>query len=68
MHTTIPSRRRSLAIAAALVAVSAFPAAAQTYPAKPVTFVVPFAAGGANDIVARLIQPGLEKADRKSVV
>jgi len=38
-----------------------FSASAQNYPDRPVRLIVPFAAGGANDIVARLIQPSLER-------
>jgi tripartite-type tricarboxylate transporter receptor subunit TctC len=47
------------AFAATLVAFATH-APAQDYPNKPVTMVVPFAAGGAGDILARLIGARLE--------
>ena len=44
----------SIAIAlAALLGVA--PASAQTYPSKPITMIVPFAAGGATDVLARFL-------------
>jgi tripartite-type tricarboxylate transporter receptor subunit TctC len=50
-------------IAAALAAMLiAAPVSAQDYPTKPVTIVIPFAAGGAGDILGRMLSPRLEKA------
>ena len=59
-------RRMSESLIAVLVVASAAsaatPAAAQTYPTHPVTIVVPFAAGGGNDIMARLIAQHMGRA------
>src|SRR4051794_8010715 len=56
----MPSARRSLAFLVAALAVAG-PSLAQDYPARPVTVVVPFAAGGAGDILSRMIGQRLEQ-------
>ena len=47
---------RACALAAAL---SVFGAAAEDYPARPLRLIVPHAAGGSNDILARVLTPRL---------
>ena len=46
---------RRIALAGLLALGLAAPAAAQGYPARPVTIIVPFAAGGPSDLIARLL-------------
>ncbi len=48
------TRRTAIAAIAAL-GVTAVPAVAQQYPSKPITVIVPFAAGGPTDVVTRLV-------------
>jgi Tripartite tricarboxylate transporter family receptor len=53
--------------AAALPAVSRM-ASAQTYPSRPISIIVPFPAGGATDVVARVLAKGLSDRLGQSVV
>ena len=56
-------RRRLLASAllGLLSVVSVLPAAAQNYPARPITLIVPWGAGGGTDATARIIGSLMEK-------
>jgi tripartite-type tricarboxylate transporter receptor subunit TctC len=44
------------------------PVAAQTYPAKPVTVIVPFAAGGSVDVLTRIITSHMAKTLGQSFI
>jgi tripartite-type tricarboxylate transporter receptor subunit TctC len=54
-------------LAAAFIALG-LPAFAQDYPNRPITFVVPFAAGGPTDTVTRLIAEPMSKALGQQIV
>ena len=43
-------------------------AAAQDYPAKPIKLIVPFPAGGPNDIVARIVGQRMSELTRQPVI
>jgi tripartite-type tricarboxylate transporter receptor subunit TctC len=53
---------RWLTALAMLIAMDCAAARAETYPNRPVRLIVPFAAGGLNDVVARLVAPYLERS------
>jgi tripartite-type tricarboxylate transporter receptor subunit TctC len=57
---------RTLLVLAAWVFASA--AQAQTYPSKPIRIIVPYAAGGTSDILARQIGPKVSEAWGQPVV
>ena len=63
-------RRQFLHLAVGTVAVPAVSriAWAQAYPARTITLIVPFPAGGATDVVARALAKGLSERLGQSVV
>jgi tripartite-type tricarboxylate transporter receptor subunit TctC len=68
-NTSLPRRRLTL-LAAGTLAAALLPAAAlaQSSPAKPVTFIVPFAAGSATDQLARALGQSITEQTKQAVV
>src|ERR1700687_3850186 len=59
---------RCILLTAAALLAAALPAMAQTdYPAKPVSLIVPFSAGGRTDVVGRIVAQPLQTAPGKPV-
>src|SRR5262245_42143236 len=55
-------------LALGVVLTATLPAAAQTYPVRPVNMIVPFPPGGNTDIMGRALQNELGKALGQTVV
>jgi tripartite-type tricarboxylate transporter receptor subunit TctC len=62
------SARAIVAAAIAALALASLPAQAQDYPTRPVMMVVPFASGGAGDILARILGVRLEQRWGKALI
>jgi tripartite-type tricarboxylate transporter receptor subunit TctC len=56
------------AIAATTLLASSHQASAQSYPERRITFVVPYPAGGATDVVARLLANKLQESWKQTVL
>jgi tripartite-type tricarboxylate transporter receptor subunit TctC len=65
---TLSIRRLLQSCAVAVVVAAGGPALAQTWPTKPIRFVVPFAPGGASDVLARLVGQKLSERLGQPVV
>ena len=55
-------------LAFAAAALAAGSVSAQTYPAKPVTMIVPFAAGGPTDVIARIVGEHMSRTLGQQIV
>lgn len=65
MHATLVA---FLSVVIALAAAAAVPAAAQDYPSRPITLVVPLPPGGSNDIMARIVGERMSKLLGQTIV
>jgi tripartite-type tricarboxylate transporter receptor subunit TctC len=65
-----PARRRFLHLAAGAVALPVLSrtARAQSYPTRPITLIVPFAAGGGTDVPARIIGDHMSRTLGQQIV
>src|SRR6187399_717259 len=51
-----------------LLLLSTAPAAAQEFPARPIKLIVPFPAGGPNDIIARIVGQRMSELTRQPII
>jgi tripartite-type tricarboxylate transporter receptor subunit TctC len=64
----LPRSTSGLLAGAVALAIGIAPAAAQDFPARAVTVIVPFAAGGPTDVIARIVTDNMSKTLGQSFV
>src|SRR4051812_6222516 len=64
----LPTAASTACVLAALGSLSALPALAQKYPSKPIRMIVPYAAGGPTDILARAVAQSMTEAWGQPVI
>jgi Tripartite tricarboxylate transporter family receptor len=75
-HSTVPLNRRQVVTRGLALGLAGMagglalqgPAVAQTYPSKPVRFVVPYPPGGGTDVIARIVQEPLAAVMNTSII
>ena len=60
--------RKTIAAAVAALFIGAGAAAAQNYPSRTITAVVPYPPGGASDVVARIVADGMSRALNETII
>ena len=68
MRTCLVKAARVLAAASLAAVLVAAPGAADTYPSRPITIVVPFPPGGGSDVVARIVAERMGRVLGQSLV
>jgi tripartite-type tricarboxylate transporter receptor subunit TctC len=70
MFNHVKTRKQFLHLAAGAAALPVLPpiARAQTYPSRPITMVVPFAAGGATDVIGRIVAERMKQSLGQPVI
>jgi tripartite-type tricarboxylate transporter receptor subunit TctC len=61
-------RKQLIAVAFAAACAFSASAAAQSYPSRPVTIIVPFAAGGPSDVLARVLAERMRVTLKQTVI
>lgn len=59
---------RLIGAAALALGIATHGAAAQTYPSRPITMIVPFAAGGTSDVIARVVAEQMSAALGQTII
>ena len=64
----MPNHMSKLAVAAVLGLAGLCAASAQTYPSRPITMIIPFAAGGPTDVLGRLVGQKMGEALGQQII